>query len=214
MKVNIEKEGKTQKYKVISSWEEVTLEKWVKLAELEGLSKSEEAEGIIAEFSNIPNTLIKQLALSDVAAILNRVTELQDEKDSSLKQIIEVDGKEYGFHPQLSDITLGEYADIETFIKNGVQENLPEIMSVLYRPIVEKEGDAYIIEAYDSNIDIRAEKFKKMKAENVESALVFFWIFASIVFSRTLPSSLMEQMQETSKNLEGKITQTDGDGLE
>ena len=213
MKVNIEKEGKTKKYKLISSWKEVTLEKWVKLAELEGLSKSEEAKGIIEAFSNIPNTLAKGLALSDVVAILNRVAELQNEQNSSLKKIIEVDGEEYGFHPQLSDITLGEYADIETMIKNGLQKHLPEIMSILYRPIVEKEGDAYIIAAYDGNIDVRAEKFKKMSAENVESALVFFWIFVSTGLLRTLPLSLMEQMEEMKKNLEGKILHTSGDGL-
>jgi hypothetical protein len=214
MKVKIKKGAKTREYKLISSWEEVTLEKWVKLAELEGLSKSEEAEGIIEAFSNIPNTLVKGLALPDVSAILNRVAKLQNEKNSSLKKIIEVDGKIYGFHPQLSDITLGEYADIEIFIKNGIDKHLPEIMSVLYRPIVEREGDAYIIEAYDGQIDVRAEKFKKMSAENVESALVFFWIFVTTGLLRTLPLSLMEQMEETKKNLEGKILQTSGRGSE
>jgi hypothetical protein len=27
----------------------------------------------------------------------------------------------------LDDITLGEYADIETFIKNGIEDNMPEL---------------------------------------------------------------------------------------
>ena len=119
-----------------------------------------------------------------------------------LVKVIEVDGKEYGFHPSLSDITLGEFADLEHFIKQGVQDNLPEIMAILYRPIVEKEGDAYIIEAYDGKIDVRAEKFKKMSAEQVESSLVFFWIFVK-EWSKITKLYLLDQKEEmTSKMLE------------
>ena len=42
----------------------------------------------------------------------------------SLKNVIEIDGVEYGFHPNLDDITLGEYADLETFIKMGIKRKL------------------------------------------------------------------------------------------
>ena len=35
MEVKIKKKGKTRKYRVIESWKEVTLEKWIKLTELE-----------------------------------------------------------------------------------------------------------------------------------------------------------------------------------
>ncbi len=33
MKIKIKKEGKAKEYNLISSWEEVTLEKWLKLVE-------------------------------------------------------------------------------------------------------------------------------------------------------------------------------------
>ena len=218
MKIKIKKDGKKKNYKLVGKWSEVTLEKWIKLAELEGLSKAEEAKGILKILSDIPDDLISKLALADVSAILNRVAVIQKEANSYLKRIINVDGKEYGFHPNLEDITLGEYADIETLIKNGVKNNLPEIMAILYRPIVEREGNAYIIEAYDGKIDVRAEKFKKMSAEYVESSLVFFWIFVNELLT-TLPLSLTEQVNKVKKDLEEKILeektlQTNGDGLE
>ena len=212
MKVKIKKEGKTKKYKLISSWEEVTLEKWVKLGRLENGDKSKEALETIAALSSIPKQLIKELSMQDIAVIMNRLAELQKKQNSSLKHIIEVDGEEYGFHPQLSDITLGEWADIETFIKNGIENNLPEVMSVLYRPIVEREGKAYIIEAYDGKIEVRAEKFKKMKAEQVQSALVFFYNFGKKL-AKILPLYLMERVQEMKKLLEQKDLQKDGDIL-
>ena len=59
MKVNIKKEGKTKNYKLISKWADVTLEKWIKLVDLQKGSKTKEAEETIAALSNIPKKLIK-----------------------------------------------------------------------------------------------------------------------------------------------------------
>jgi hypothetical protein len=196
MKVKVKKEGKVKEFKLISSWEDVTLEKWLKLIDFETGSKTEEATETIAALSNIPKQLVKELALSDVAVIMSRIAELQQKQDTKLKRIIEIEGVEYGFHPDLDSITLGEYADLETFIKNGIEKHLPEVMAVLYRPIKEKKNDIYIINAYDGNIRLRTEEMKKMSAEQVQSALVFFYNFAKEL-SEILPLYLMERLKET-----------------
>ena len=214
MKVKIKKEGKTKQYNVISKWSEVSLENWLKLVEVETGSKTNEALETIAALSDIPKQLVKELGIQDVAVIMNRIGELQQEQDSKLKRIIEVEGKEYGFHPDLDSITLGEYADIETFIKNGIENNLPELMAVLYRPITAKgENGVYTIEAYDGNISIRAEEMKKMSAEQVQSALVFFWDFVKIL-CEIMQSSLQEVMNKIRTDLQMKVSQKDGLGSE
>ena len=195
MKVKVKKEGEVKEFKLISSWEEVSLEKWLQLIDFETGSKTEEAEETIAALSNIPKQLVKELALRDVAVIMSRIAELQQEQDTKLKRIIEIDGIEYGFHPDLDSITLGEYADIETFIKGGIENNLPELMAVLYRPIKEKKNDIYVIDAYDGNIRLRTEEMKKMSAEQVQSALVFFYAFVTEL-SKTLQSCLTEVLME------------------
>lgn len=195
MKINIKKKGKTKRFKLISSWEEVTLEKWLKLIDFQKGTKSKEAEETIAALSTIPKDLIKQLELKDVAVIMSKLSELQAKQDSSLKRVIEVEGKRYGFHPNLDEITLGEYADLETMIKNDIEKNMPEVMAILYRPIVDEENDVYTIEAYDGNISIRAEQMKKMSAEQVQSALLFFYNLGKEL-SMTLPLYLMERLKE------------------
>ena len=195
MKVKVKKEGKVKEFKLISSWEDVTLEKWLKLIDFETGSKTEEATETIAALSNIPKQLVKELALSDVAVIMSRIAELQQEQDTKLKRIIEIDGVEYGFHPDLDSITLGEYADLETFIKGGIEKNLPEVMAVLYRPIKEKKNDIYIIDAYDGNIRLRTEEMKKMSAQQVQSGLVFFYTLGKEL-SEILPLYLMERLKE------------------
>ena len=126
---------------------------------------------------------------------MSKLSELQAKQDSSLKRVIEVEGKRYGFHPNLEEITLGEYADIETMIKNDIEKNMPEVMAILYRPIVEEKNDVYTIEAYDGDISIRAEQMKKMSAEQVQSALLFFYNLGKEL-SMTLPLYLMERLKE------------------
>ena len=88
-------------------------------------------------------------------------------------------------HPDLSDdITLGEYADIEVLcIKNGLEKNMPEIMAVLFRPIIERNGSGYmIIEAYDGNItDKGGGNEKDVSRASTKCALVFFWIISGTI---------------------------------
>ena len=214
MKVKIKKEGKTKQYNLINSWSDVTLESWLKLIEVETESKSTEALETITALSDIPKQLVKELGIQDVAVIMSRIGELQVEQDSKLKRIIEVEGKEYAFHPDLSEITLGEYADLETFIKNGIENSMPEVMAVLYRPITAKgENGVYTIEAYDGNISIRAEEMKKMSAEQVQSALVFFWSLGNEL-SKILPLFLMERLNKMGKELQLKTLQKSGGGSE
>ena len=196
MKVKVKKEGKVKEFKLISSWEDVTLEKWLLLIKFQSGSKSVEAEETIAALSDIPKKLIKELDIKDVAVIMSKIAQLQQRQSSFLKRIIKIEGVEYGFHPDLDSISLGQYADLETFIKNGVEKHLPEIMAVLYSPIKEKKNDIYIVDAYDGNIRLRAEEMKKMSAEQVQSALVFFWIYADELWM-ILQSYLIKVLKET-----------------
>ena len=211
MKVKIKKKGKKKSYNLITSWADVTLEKWIKLIEAQTGTKAKEARETIAIMSDIPKSLIDEMALKDVAILMSKLSELQAEKDTKLKKIIEIEGQQYAFHPNLDDLTLGEYADIESFIKAGLEKKMPEIMAVLFRPITEREKNVYAIAAYDGKIAIRAEKMKQMSAEQVQSALVFFWRFV-INLSQILPSFLVERTQEIAKDWETKTSQKSGDG--
>ena len=212
MKVKIKKKGKKKSYNLITSWADVNLETWIKIIAAQTGTKTKEARETIAAMSDIPKSLINEMSLKDVAIIMNKLSEIQTEKNTELKKIIEIEGQFYAFHPNLDDITLGEYADIETFIKAVLEKSMPEIMAVLIRPITEREKDVYAIEAYDGKIAIRAEKFKQMSAEQVQRALVFFWRFV-INLSQIMPSFLVERTQEIAKDLEMKTSQKSGVGL-
>ena len=196
MKVKIKKQGKTESFNLINSWSDVNLSTWLQLIDFETGTKTEEATETIAALSDIPKQLIKELSLSDVAVIMSKVGELQAKQDTKLKRIIEINGVEYAFHPDLDSISLGEYADIEQFIKNGIDSSLPELMAVLYRPIkIKKSETLYIIEPYDGDIRLRAEEMKQMSAEQVQSALFFFYNLGKVL-SEIMPLYLMDRLKE------------------
>tara|TARA_R110002020_G_scaffold424388_2_gene633579 strand:- start:12491 stop:13096 length:606 start_codon:yes stop_codon:yes gene_type:complete len=196
MKVKIKKKAETKEFEAITSWSDVTLDKWLKLVDIDKNSTSQEALQTIKELTNIPEDLIKELSISDVSVIMEHFTKLQSQVDTQLKNIIEIDGQEYGFHPKLNDITLGEYADIETMIVHGLEKNLPDLMAILYRPVTEKKNGKYTIEAYDGEIAMRAEEMRKMSAQEVQNAMVFFWTFAMDLL-KIMPSFLMARVTKS-----------------
>ena len=213
MKVKINKDGKAKEFKLIDKWEDVTIETYSKLMTFTNGTKSSEALETLTELSNIPKELLNQLELKHIVLMLEKLSHLQSQEDTTLKNIIEINGVEYGFMPDLDSISLGQYADIETFIKNGIDKNLPELMAVLYSPIKLKKNDIYIIEPYDGDIRLRAEEMKQMSATQVHSALFFLYHFGS-VFLSIMQLSLMEVLQEMKTQLQVNPLQTNGDGSE
>ena len=193
MKVKVKKEGKLKTYKIVDSWKDVTLEKWQQLVLGKKKSKTQEAKETIKALSTLPIKLVEEMSLSDVAAIFEKLSNLQIE--GKLKKVFEIDSVEYGFLPDLDEITLGEWADIEHYIKDGIDKNMHKIMAVLFRPVTSKEGKMYSVQAYKDGRE-RAEKFrKKMNAEQVQQSLVFFWSLGNELLT-TLPLFLMEKMNK------------------
>ena len=207
MKVKVKKEGKQKIYKIVDSWNDVTLEKWQQLVLGKKKSKTEEAKETIKALSDLPIKLVEEMALSDVAQIFETLSKLQ--MKGKLKKVFEIDGIEYGFLPDLDEITLGEWADIEHNIKDGLDKNIHKIMAVLFRPITSREDKMYSIEAYKDGRE-RAEKFKKkMNAEQVQQSLVFFWNLGNELLT-TLPLFLMQKMNKMKQQATSLAKSGDG----
>ena len=114
MKIEVKKKGKKKSFDLITKWSDVTLDKWLKLIEFEGLSKTKQTIETINLMSDMPQKIIRELSIEDVVVIMKAMTALQKSADSTLNQIVKINDKEYGFHPSLEDMTLGEWADLET----------------------------------------------------------------------------------------------------
>ena len=176
MQISLNNKGTEEKFTLISSWNDVTVENYARLVKYNELSGAQKSLHTLGLFTDIPKHLIKQIDVVSLGQMLSTINQLQQEDTEVYTHTFKHEGTEYGIIPDLSAITLGEYADIETFINRGVMDNLCDIASVLFRPIKSKDKDSYTIESYElTSAKERAKSFKTLSASQVQSALVFFW---------------------------------------
>jgi len=82
-------------------------------------------------------------------------------------------GKRYGFIPDWTKLTVGEFADLESYCQGGTFDNLHKIMAVLYREICLETTAGYEIALYDVDKK-RQEDMRQLTMDVAMSALVFF----------------------------------------
>ena len=196
MRISIDNKGKKESFTLINSWNDVTVEKYARLVKYHELSGAQQSLHTIGLFTNIPKKLIKQLDVISLASILSTINELQSKDSEVYTHTFKHEGVEYGIIPDLSAITLGEYADLETFLAGELIDNLCDIASVLFRPVTERYEGGYSVESYDlQSAKIRSKSFKTLSVSQVQSALVFFWNLGSGLLASSGLSS-MEVIQE------------------
>jgi hypothetical protein len=99
---------------------------------------------------------------------------------------VTIDGVEYGFEPNLSQMQYGAYLDITRNDTITIDENWAKIMSILYRPVVRKKGEMYEIERYDGKID--AEKWLDVGMD-IHFGTLFFFLYLSLDLARGIAKS-------------------------
>lgn len=78
---------------------------------------------------------------------------------------------EFGFIPNLEEMTFGEYIDLDTYIHDMTQ--VEKAMAVLYRPIKQKFKDRYLIDEYKG--DLFHDAMLNMPMDAVVSSILFFY---------------------------------------
>jgi len=159
---------------------------------------------IIEIFCKMQLDEVMRLKFNDTELIVNTLTQMFEQKPN-LVTSFKLDKVNYGFHPQLDDLTLGEYIDLDTFI--GDWENIEKAMAVLYRPVVNKLKDKYIIEDYKVGKD---QEMLDMPMDAVLSSIFFLWNLG-LDLSKAMMSYLdKEQTQALTEYLN---SQPNGDGI-
>ena len=109
----------------------------------------------------------------------------------------ELEGKQYGFIPDMSKLTVGEYADLETLCKDGVFDVLNKLCSILFREVTSEKLDKYSIKVYEPNSD-RDEAMKNLQMDIAVGAIVFFCNTAKeLIFTTERYLQNMETAKET-----------------
>ena len=154
------------KLRLPASYEDLTLRHLMTLETTEDPIKRVQAvTGLsFAELRKLPQPLIVEANA--------HLDTLQKQEVARHKKTFSLGGKTYGFIPNWDEFSAGEWIDMETYTKDFWQTP-HKAMSILYRPLTRKWGDAYTIEPYTAKED--ADAFLDMPAPLVAGALLFFW---------------------------------------
>ena len=183
---------------VPDSLNEVTLEQYQKYIKIQDNNEDDTflAIKMIEIFCGIRADLIMKMKASSIRDITNVLAEMFDQKPPLVKEF-KMNGIDYGFIPDLENMTFGEYVDLDTYI--GDYENMHRAMSVLYRPIVQRYKDKYLVDEYSGD---ESDKMKDMPMDAVLSSILFFY-HLGMDLSKTMLNSLL---QEGNKDLVQQLT--------
>jgi hypothetical protein len=184
---------------------EITLEQYQRFVKLEG---DEEflTHKMLEIFCGLPLADLPNVRVKDVSNVTSHIYKMLNEKPK-LKPTFTIGKQEFGFIPELDNITYGEFVDLDTYIQDI--QNLHNTMAVLYRPITKQVGDRYLIEPYESASKY-ATLMKQAPMDVVMAASLFFYRLGNELLQATL-SYLEKENQKT--NSAGKPNSpNDGDG--
>lgn len=184
------------KVNVPTRMQDITLEQYQKFLEDcqdESLSEDTIAIKMLEIFCGLPKDNSLQLRMSDVFNICDQINNTLNEKPQLISRW-KFDKLEFGFIPQLDDMTFGEYVDVDTYITDW--KNMHKAMAVLYRPVVQNYKGSYEIEKYKG--DTYWELMKQMPLNLVMGCMLFFW---------NLEKDLVKVMRHSLKNKENLTSQ-------
>jgi hypothetical protein len=153
---------------------------------------------------------LREKSMDDIAPSITKfIEECKDYNQNKLEKYIRIGDKVMGFHPNLEAMSFGEYLDLNQLVSSDFTNNLPKIMSILYRPVVSEFMHNYEIEKYDSNIHIKnADLFREVDMAYVNGAMVFFCLLREDLLSSSLKfldQQMMKQMEESLTMIEQAI---------
>ena len=197
--------------KVPTSYADITLKSYLALQkEMENYKDNEEAVTAVMLYHlcGLDPIYLKGIAVEDYTVIKNELGAFIGNVELDLQKIIEIDGVEYGFEPNLSNMSYGAYSDITKYQQIQIDDNWANIMSILYRPVTKKVKDMYTIEAYSG--ELNGEKFLNVGMDVHFGTLFFLLNLSTDLLKDILNSSMEMEVHPSIKQIlqrNGQLTQ-------
>ena len=186
---------------VPNDYSAITLTKFLQLQkDLKVYGDDEEAKlaTLFYHLCNVEPGIMSKIDTSTFIQIKEQLLSLIARESFDLKPFVNINGVEYGFEPNLSEIAYGAYVDISKFDELNINENWEKVMAILYRPVKKKLGKLYEIEQYTGNEP--SEHWREVNMEIHFGALFFFINLSKVLLKNTL-KSLIQNQQEIPHNI-------------
>ena len=146
------------KVRIPTDWNDITLETYLKYRKTLDLYKDDDEDeldmidkSIIISLDilcGVAPNFASQMPIEMLQHVMDSLNKFMTETKFDLQRIITIDGIEYGFEPNLSNMSYGAYLDISKYDNITIDTNWQKIMAILYRPILSKSGKLYEIKEY------------------------------------------------------------------
>ena len=188
---------------------EVTLKQYQKFLKIAENNDDSEFlhHKMIEIFCGINLKVVPQIKYKDIIDITNLLTDMFNQEHKFFKTF-KLGGVEFGFIPNLEDITAGEYMDLDNYIND--LKDFHKAMAVLYRPINSKILGKYTIEPYLGS-DTYSELMRNAPLNVVLGSRVFFYHLGNELLKSTL--TYLENNKEAMSILNKPNLDKGGDGI-
>ena len=197
---------------VPSTLDEITLKQYKDFVKAQDGSNDDEfiAMKMVSIFCNIEMSEVSKITYASIIEIVQHLNTLFSAKHEFVKRFT-LSGVEFGFIPNLEEISFGEYIDLEANLTSF--DTMHKAMAVMYRPVVKEQKNRYDIEPYVSSVNY-AEVMEFAPVSIALAAQVFFWTLGKELLQATM-DYLEKQMSKKEKEILAKQLnlENDGDGI-
>ena len=142
-------------------------------------------------FCNISLKDVLNIPAKDADRVLSIINKAFEEKPNLIRRF-DLLGVDMGFEPQLENIALGAYIDVEDNISDW--SRMHKAMAALYRPVNFKQKDKYTVAPYEPSEEV-SNLMKEMPLDVVMSAMVFFYDLGKELL-KAIPSYIQKNLTE------------------
>jgi hypothetical protein len=173
--IQIEIDEEVKDFNFPTSWEEVTVEQFIKIFTEKSVSENGlmATVKIISAISGIDEELIMMMGIEDFKNLSKHLSFIEETMEIKNVEYIELEGDKYYLYTDFNKLTTGEIITIETLMeaKNG---NIYEVMGELLCVFLRKKKDNGDFEKFKTNMLQRKTLFMKANISDIHHIFNFF----------------------------------------
>lgn len=172
----IDLDGEEKQFSIPTSWNEVTVKKAAKLAEIQLKNKTdiESAADIVSVLADIDQETIYMLTAHQFNDLVEHIKFTLEKIDSpELKDSIFIEDEEYFLKKDFTKLTMGEIISIDTILKQ-YENNIAPAMAKLLCIFLRKKKENGSLETFKNSFMEREILFEEVIISDVNDLFLFF----------------------------------------
>lgn len=185
---------------VPTTWRDITLRQFQRYLTAATAPGLDGVTGAVCAMTDIDQDTARRIPLQELYRVYEAVTSAMPEgQRHPLRHVIKIGGQDYGFHPDLLGMTLGEFIDLSS-LDPAFWPTAHKALAILYRPVTKRKGDRYRIEPYRADHLDAAPAFLDLDMGTVMGATSFF-----LSFLMELPATLTTYSEHLLAQVEAEV---------